>query len=186
MRNSGAHAGEIDLPRARRHLSSALQLTNFFAELKRRKVYRVAIGYAVVAWLLIQIATQVFPFLDVPNWAIRLIILLLALGFPIALVLAWAFYITPQGVKRTEDLPDTSRRPTSTPTTAANIPDKSIAVLPFENLSDDQQNEYLADGIQDDILSNLAKIADLKVISRTSVRQYRGGARNLREIGSAL
>lgn len=158
-----------------------MQLTNFFAELKRRKVYRVAIGYAVVAWLLIQIATQVFPFLDVPNWAIRLIILLLALGFPIALVLAWAFDITPQGVKRTEDLPEPGALPTK-----SDIPDKSIAVLPFENLSDDQQNEYLADGIQDDILANLAKIADLKVISRTSVRQYRSGGRNLREIGLEL
>src|SRR3954454_6237630 len=115
MRSSGAHAGEIDLARAPRHLSSALQLTNFFAELKRRKVYRVAIGYAVVAWLLIQVATQVFPFLDVPNWAIRLVILFLALGFPIALVLAWAFDITPQGVKRTEDLPQTPALPVSTP-----------------------------------------------------------------------
>src|SRR3954452_3654247 len=124
MRSTGAHAGEIDLPRRRRHLSSALQLTNFFAELKRRKVYRVAIGYAVVAWLLIQVATQVFPFLDVPNWAIRLVILLLALGFPIALVLAWAFDITPQGVKRTEDLPGAPARPAATPPATASIPDK--------------------------------------------------------------
>src|SRR3954465_8559973 len=104
MGSRGAQAGEIDLARPPRHLSSALQLTNFFAELKRRKVYRVAIGYAVVAWVRFQVATQVFPFLDVPNWAIRLIILLLALGFPIALVLAWAFDITPQGVERTDDL----------------------------------------------------------------------------------
>ncbi|MDQ6862103.1 MAG: hypothetical protein M3032_13240 [Verrucomicrobiota bacterium] len=153
-----------------------MQFTSFFAELKRRKVYRVAVGYAVVGWLLIQIATQVFPFLDVPNWAIRLVIIILSLGFPVAVVLAWAFDLTPQGVKRTEDL---SR--------SANIaPEKSIAVLPFENLSDDQQNEYIADGIQDDILANLAKIADLKVISRTSVRQYRSGTRNLREIGAEL
>src|SRR6185295_13034756 len=82
-----------------------------------------------------------------------------------------------EGIKRTSDQPAFE---------AGSIPDKSIAVLPFENLSDDQQNTYLADGIQDDILSNLAKIADLKVISRTSVRQYRGGERNLREIGAAL
>src|SRR5947199_9021527 len=106
---------------------------SFFGELKRRNVYKVAVAYAVVGWLLIQIATQVFPFLDVPNWAIRLIILLLALGFPIALVLAWAFDITPQGVKRTEDLPETPVRSVSTQP-ATNIPDKSIAVLPFENL----------------------------------------------------
>jgi len=161
-----------------------VRLTNFFAELKRRKVYRVAIGYAVVAWLLIQIATQVFPFLDVPNWAIRLIILLLALGFPLALVLAWAFDITPQGMKRTDDLPPPTP-PLARPE-YSDVPQKSIAVLPFENLTDDQANEFFADGIQDDILANLSKIADLKVISRTSVRQYRSGTRNLREIGREL
>ncbi len=167
-----------------------MKLTNFFAELKRRKVYRVAVAYAVVSWLLIQIATQVFPFFEVPNWSVRLVIILLALGFPVAMVLAWAFDITPQGVKRTEDLPpEHEQRPGAAPfiqTTPAPIPEKSIAVLPFENLSDDQQNEYFADGIQDDVLANLAKIADLKVISRTSVRQYRTGTRNLREIGQAL
>jgi len=152
---------------------------NFFAELKRRKVYRVAIAYAVVAWVLIQIATQVFPFFEIPNWAVRLVIILLVLGFPVALILSWAFDITPEGIKRTENL-----TPGAGP--ALPVPEKSIAVLPFENLSDDQQNTYFADGIQDDILSNLAKVADLKVISRTSVRQYRGGSRNLREIGTAL
>src|SRR5437016_10456436 len=152
---------------------------NFFGELKRRNVYKVAIAYAVVAWLLIQIATQVFPFFEVPNWAVRLVIILLVLGFAVALILSWAFDITPQGIQRTEDI-------ISAPKPAPKVPEKSIAVLPFENLSDDQQNTYFADGIQDDILSNLSKVADLKVISRTSVRQYRGGARNLREIGAAL
>src|SRR5512132_354742 len=86
---------------------------NFFAELKRRNVYKVAIAYAVVAWLLLQIATQVFPFLEIPNWAIRLVIMLLALGFPVALVLAWAFELTPEGIKRTEtadELPIKSSR----------------------------------------------------------------------------
>ncbi|MGI9086496.1 MAG: FlgO family outer membrane protein [Chthoniobacterales bacterium] len=139
----------------------------------------------MVGWLLIQVATQVFPFLDVPNWAIRLVILSLALGFPIALVLAWAFDITTKGVIRTEDIADATAPPASRFELPV-IPEKSIAVLPFENLSDDQQNEYFADGIQDDVLANLAKIADLKVISRTSVRQYRGGTRNLREIGHSL
>jgi len=163
-----------------------VKLTNFFAELKRRNVYRVAIGYAVVAWLLIQIATQTFPFLDIPDWTVRLVMVLLALGFPVALVLAWAFDITPKGVERTDDIAPikglTSKAPSIEPAAAA-IPDKSIAVLPFENLSDDQENEYFADGIQDDVLANLAKLADLKVTSRTSVRQYRTGTRNLREIG---
>ncbi len=166
-----------------------MKLTNFFAELKRRKVYRVAIGYAVVAWLLIQIATQTFPFLDIPDWTVRLVMVLLALGFPVALVLAWAFDITPKGVERTDDIarkPISNAPAPSIQSIAAAIPDKSIAVLPFENLSDDQENEYFADGIQDDVLANLAKLADLKVTSRTSVRQYRTGTRNLREIGVAL
>lgn len=168
-----------------------MKLSSFLAELKRRKVYRVAIGYTVVAWLLIQVATQVFPFLNVPDWAIRLVIIFLSLGFPIALVLAWAFDITPEGVKRTDDLVADEVAQHTEPVAAAKktpepIPEKSIAVLPFENLSDDQANEYFADGIQDDVLANLAKLAELKVISRTSVRQYRSGMRNLREIGQVL
>jgi TolB-like protein/Flp pilus assembly protein TadD len=169
-----------------------VRLKNFFSELKRRKVYRVAVAYAVVGWLLIQIATQVFPFFEVPMWAVRLVIILLALGFPVALLLAWAFDLTPSGIKRTEDL-DESRH--DDPAGAARLiqarpppspPEKSIAVLPFENFSEDVRNAHFADGIQDDILSSLAKIADLKVTSRTSVRQFRTGTRNLREIGEAL
>ncbi|MEY2551511.1 MAG: hypothetical protein QOG12_1655 [Verrucomicrobiota bacterium] len=155
----------------------------FFTELKRRKVYRVAVAYAVLAWLLIQIATQVFPYLDIPAWVIRLVIVLLALGFPVALLLSWAFDLTSKGVVRTDDVEEAKA---VLPVAKPPPPEKSIAVLPFENLSDDQQNTYFADGIQDDILSNLAKVADLKVISRTSVRQYRGGTRNIREIGEAL
>src|SRR5690348_6297790 len=198
---------------------------NFFAELKRRNVYKVAVAYAIVAWLLIQIATQVFPFFEIPNWAVRLVVLLLILGFPIALFLAWAFEITPEGIKRAEDVSPqesitkhTGRkliwltlmlaviaagllafqlfRPKSATTAAtsitpatssANIPDKSIAVLPFENLSDDKQNAFFTDGVQDEILTDLAKVADLKVISRTSVMQYKSGTpRNLREIAQQL
>ena len=162
----------------------------FFGELKRRKVYRVAIAYAILSWLLIQIATQVFPFFDIPTWAVRLVVLLLALGFPVALLLAWAFDLTPEGIKRTDELDDAIAPRAAVPKPSSSAvgppPEKSIAVLPFENLSDDQQNAYFADGIQDDILSSLAKVADLKVISRTSVRQFRTGTRNLREIGEAL
>lgn len=163
----------------------------FFVELKRRKVYRVAIAYAVLSWLLIQIATQVFPFFEIPMWAVRLVILLLALGFPVALLLAWAFDLTPEGIRRTDDLDEASKQQAASSlraTLASPVgpPEKSIAVLPFENFSDDMQNVYFADGIQDDILSSLAKVADLKVISRTSVRQYRTGTRNLREIGQEL
>jgi len=77
---------------------------NFFAELKRRNVYKVAIAYGVVAWLLIQVATQVFPLIEIPNWAVRLVVLAIVIGFPVALVLAWAFELTPEGIKRTEDV----------------------------------------------------------------------------------
>jgi TolB-like protein len=159
----------------------------FFTELKRRKVYRVAVAYAVLAWLLIQIATQTLPFFEIPAWTVRLIIVALVLGFPVAILLSWLFDLTPSGIKRTDDLEE-AQVPTlgGIPKSPAPPPEKSIAVLPFENLSDDQQNAYFADGIQDDILSSLAKVADLKVISRTSVRQYRSGTRNLREIGEAL
>src|SRR3989441_7357253 len=154
-------------------------MPNFFAELKRRNVYKVAIAYAVVAWLLMQIATQVFPFLEIPNWAIRLVIMLIVIGFPIALVIAWAFELTPEGIKRTEDVdlsPALTRktgrkldffiiavlllvigillfqrlRPNVSPAVSSS-PDKSIAVLPFENLSEEKANAYFADGIQDEI-----------------------------------
>jgi TolB-like protein/Flp pilus assembly protein TadD len=164
----------------------------FFAELKRRKVYRVAVAYAVVSWLLIQIATQVFPFFEIPTWTVRLVIVLLALGFPVALLLAWAFDLTPEGIKRTDELDEWHQHTAASSSRSirashvAPPPEKSIAVLPFENLSDDRQNAYFADGIQDDILSSLAKVADLKVTSRTSVRQYKTGTRNLREIGQEL
>jgi TolB-like protein/Flp pilus assembly protein TadD len=155
-------------------------LKQFLVELKRRKVYRVAVTYIVVAWVLIQVATQVLPFYEIPNWTVRLVISALVLGFPVAAILAWAYDITPSGIKRTEDAAPTGVAP------AGRAPEKSIAVLPFENLSDDRENTFFADGVHDDILSSLAKIADLKVISRTSVQQYRTGARNLREIGDAL
>jgi len=159
---------------------------SFFAELKRRKVHRVAIAYAVAAWLLIQVATQVFPFFEIPNWAVRLVVLLLVLGFPIALILSWIFDLTPQGIRRTEESDRSLAALPVGPAAIRNIPEKSIAVLPFENLSDDKENEYFAAGVHNDILSNLAKVADLKVISRTSVQQFKSGTRNLREIGLAL
>jgi TolB-like protein/Flp pilus assembly protein TadD len=187
---------------------------NFFAELKRRNVYKVAIAYAVVAWLLMQIATQIFPFLEIPNWAIRLVIMMIVIGFPIALVIAWAFELTPEGLKRTEladELPKKSARSHAwiyvvviagaisvslfllgrytAPTKlsgSTNAAAKSIAVLPFENLSEDKANAYFADGIQEEILTRLAKIADLKVISRTSTQQYGSKPGNLSEIAKQL
>ncbi|PYL63621.1 MAG: hypothetical protein DMF20_12160 [Verrucomicrobia bacterium] len=149
----------------------------FFGELKRRNVYKVAVAYAVVSWLLIQVATQVFPFFEIPNWAVRLVVLLLILGFPVALILSWAFEITPEG--KSAVTPRQSQAATS-------VPEKSIAVLPFDNLSDDKSNAYFAEGIQDEILTRLSKIADLKVISRSSTQKYKSAPDNLREVGKQL
>jgi TolB-like protein/Flp pilus assembly protein TadD len=180
---------------------------NIFKELKRRNVYRAAAAYGVVAWLLIQITTQVFPFFGIPNWAVRLVVVLLLLGFPVAMIVAWIFEWTPEGLKRTDEVPPSQsiRRGTGRKLDFLIIGallvviavlawqrltparEKSIAVLPFENLSIEKENALLADGIQDDLLTILAKIKDLKVISRTSVMKYRDtGKRNIQEIGKSL
>jgi len=190
-----------------------MNLSNFFQELKRRNVYKVAAAYAVVGWLLVQIATQVFPFFEIPNWAVRLIVLAIVIGFPIALVVAWAFELTPEGLKRTEevDLPARTRtkryawvyvvivgallsiglflvgRYTAPGrVTTSGRPEKSIAVLPFENLSGDPQNAYFSEGVQDEILTRLAKIAELKVISRTSTQRFKSAPEDLRQIAQQL
>ena len=181
-------------------------MSGFFEEVKRRKVYQVAVAYVIAGGGIIQLASAAFPAWDLPNWALRVVIVLLLIGFPIALIFAWAFDITAQGIRATPDAaaPKTHRRRNVImlvvtgviisaaagffllPRVAAHKVDKSIAVLPFQNLSDENENAYFADGIQDDVLTNLSKIGDLKVISRTSVMQYRGKATNLREIGKAL
>jgi TolB-like protein/Flp pilus assembly protein TadD len=181
-------------------------MSGFFEEVRRRKVYRVAAAYVIAAGGMIQLASAAFPAWELPNWALRLVIVLLLIGFPIALILAWAFDVTPQGIKTTPApaVPGTHRRRNVImlvatgvvisaaagffllPRASARKIDKSIAVLPFENLSDEKENAYFADGIQDDILTNLSKIGDLKVISRTSVMSYRGNAPNVREIGKTL
>src|SRR3954468_23851515 len=197
----------------------------FLGELQRRNVYRVAVTYTVVSWVIIQIATQVFPFFEIPSWAVRLIVLLLILGFPVALVVAWAFELTPEGIKRTDDVPlhesirhqtgrkwlafatiaaaaaialflvQLSRRDWSgnkleseAPiSTAQAVREQSIAVLPFSSLSAEPDNVFFTDGIQDEILADLAKVAALKVISRSSVIVYKAGSpRNMREIGRQL
>jgi TolB-like protein/Tfp pilus assembly protein PilF len=180
-------------------------MSGFFEELKRRKVYRVAIAYIVAGWALAQGLAQVLPVFDISNSVIRVVIALLLIGFPVALVLAWVFDFTPQGIKATPSIASGSHRRRNIfmllatgivisaatgffllPRAAARKIDKSIAVLPFENLSDEKENAYFADGIQDDILTNLSKIGDLKVISRTSVMSYRGKTPNVREIGKTL
>jgi TolB-like protein len=188
---------------------------NFFAELKRRNVYRAAVAYGVVAWFLTQLTTQVFPFFEIPNSAVRFVVIALAVGFPIAMLLAWVYEFTPEGVVRTEDLDPVQARSARRATgrifdfiiigalllviamlivgrhpfyrqTGEPISQKSIAVLPFENRSHDPDNAYFADGIQDEILTLLSKIADLKVISRTSTQHYQSASGNLREIAEQL
>src|SRR6476620_3125904 len=184
---------------------------NFFAELKRRNVYKVAVAYAVAGWALSQGIAQVFPVFDVPNWVIRSIVVLIIIGLPIALVLAWMFEITPQGIKRTETadaMPGTARQKKHTwiyvvvigglvsiglfflgrysagirAVSTSSISEKSIAVLPFDNLSRDPDNAYFAEGVQDEILTHLAKVADLKVISRTSTQHFKSVPGNLPQI----
>src|SRR6266566_4712345 len=191
---------------AMRDASKSLFMSGFFKELQRRKVYRVAAAYIIAAGFIIQVGSAVFPAWELPNWTLRLVVVLLLVGFPIALILAWAYDVTPQGIRATPTTatPGAHRRRNLImliatgvvvsaaagffllPRASARKIDKSIAVLPFQNLSDETENAYFADGMQDDILTNLSKIGDLKVISRTSVMSYRDGARNAREIGKAL
>ena len=195
---------------------------SFFAELKRRNVYKVAVAYAIVGWLLIQVATQVFPFLEIPNWVVRLVIALVAIGFPIALVIAWAFELTPEGIKRTEDVdallatavggaPVRRRKSYAwiyvvvigaaislglfflgryTAGTKAVSPNdasaKSIAVLPFANMSADKNDEYLSDGVSEELITALSKITGLNVKARTSSFAFKGKNEDIQKIGELL
>ncbi len=191
-----------------------MKIDNFFSELKRRNVYKVAVAYAIVGWLLVQVATQVFPFLEIPNWVVRLVIALVMIGFPIALVIAWAFEATPEGIKRTEDvdLGAAAKQPKKhtwiyvvvigaafsvglffvgrysarNGSSASELSAKSIAVLPFDNLSRDPDNAFFAEGVQDEILTRLAKVADLKVIARTSTQKFKSAPENLPDIAKQL
>jgi hypothetical protein len=161
-------------------------MSGFFEEVRRRKIYRVAAAYVIAAGFIIQISSAVFPAWDLPNWAFRLVVVFLLIGFPISLILAWAYDLTPQGIRATPT-PGTHRRRNLImliaigvivsavggfflfPRASGRKVEKSIAVLPFQSLSDEKENAYFADGMQDDILTNLSKIGDLKVISRMSV-----------------
>jgi TolB-like protein/Flp pilus assembly protein TadD len=191
---------------ARHGASKLLFMSGFFEEVRRRKVYRVAAAYVIAAGFIIQISSAVFPAWELPNWAFRLVVVFLLIGFPISLIVAWAYDLTPQGIRATKKTAaETHLRRNMIiliatgvivsaaagffllPRASARKIDKSIAVLPFQNLSDEKENAYFADGMQDDILTNLSKIGDLKVISRMSVMSYRGdGVRNAREIGKTL
>jgi len=208
--NELAHPSHLPTERASADYperESGIPMSGFFEELKRRKVFRVAIAYVVASWALAQGLSQVLPVFDIPNSVIRSVIALMLIGFPVVLVLAWVFDVTPQGIRATP-APSMSRSHRRRnllmlvaigviisaaagffllPRASGRKIEKSIAVLPFQNLSDEKENAYFADGIQDDILTNLSKIGDLKVISRMSVMSYRGdGVRNAREIGKAL
>jgi TolB-like protein/Tfp pilus assembly protein PilF len=186
----------------------SVALPGFFGEIKRRKVYRVAAAYIIAAGGIIQLASAAFPAWELPDWTVplRVLIVCLLLGFPVALMLAWAFDITPEGIQVTPNVATSGRHTRRNmivlvacglllsaaagffllPRVAEHKIDRSIAVLPFQNLSDEKENAYFADGIQDDVLTNLSKIGDLKVISRTSVMPYRATQSNAREIGKAL
>ena len=179
-------------------------MSGFFEELQRRKVYRVAAAYIVAAGFLVQIASATFPAWELPNWSLRLVIVLLLIGFPIALILAWAYDITPQGIQGTPTPPGAHWRRNLIllivfavvisasagffllPRAVWQKIDKSVAVLPFQNLSSDPDNAYFAEGIQDEVLTRLAKIGDLKVISRTSTQGYKSEQGNLAEISKQL
>jgi TolB-like protein/cytochrome c-type biogenesis protein CcmH/NrfG len=178
-------------------------MSSFFEELQRRKVYRVAAAYIVAAGFLIQMASATFPAWELPNWSLRLVIALLLIGFPIAVILAWAYDITAQGIRITPTTGAHRRRNLILLIATAVIisalagffllpravwhkVDKSVAVLPFQNLSSDPENAYFADGIQEEVLTRLAKIADLKVISRASTQQYQSEPGNLAEIAKQL
>src|SRR2546423_12155156 len=191
---------------------------DFFAELKRRNVYKVAVAYAVVGWLLVQVATQVFPFFEIPNWAVRLVVLAIVIGFPIALIVAWAFELTPEGLKRTEDVDLTAQghrksyvwiyvviagvslsiglffigrysARTKSPAASSNqSAAKSIAVLPFANLSADKNDEYLSDGMTEELLNVLTKVKSLRVPGRSSSFAFKGKNEDdiFRKVGEQL
>ncbi|HWN37163.1 MAG TPA: FlgO family outer membrane protein [Gammaproteobacteria bacterium] len=194
---------------------------NFWRELKRRNVFKVAVTYAIVSWIALQVADVVFPALNVPPWVLSLLTVLLLIGFPIALLLSWAFELTPDGIKPTAEVaPEQSIRPrtgqrlnylmtgalavllavvvvdkyvlddaapasASAPTAPATA-DKSIAVLPFVNLSSDQEQEYFSDGLSEEILNQLAQIGELKVTARTSSFSFKGKNADLRVIAREL
>ncbi len=191
-------------------------MRSFLRELRRRNVYRAGAAYAVFGWLVVQVATQVLPLFDVSPLALRVIVLLIIAGFPFVMILSWVYEVTPAGIVRTDEVAptesitrETARRlnlviigvlvlavlflvaqryliPQRANAPVAAVPDKSIAVLPFENLSEDKANAFFAQGIQDEILTRLAKIGALKVISRTSTQKYASSPDNLPEIARQL
>ena len=191
-----------------------MNLGNFFAELKRRNVYKVAVAYAIVAWLLIQAASILFPTFEAPSWVMKVFVAAVVLGFPIAVILAWAFELTPEGIKHTEDVDLPAGRISknrtwiyvtvigaalsvalffvgrfSAPSSSASpagLPEKSIAVLPFENQNRDPDTDYLCGGIPESIINSLSELPKLKVMSRNSVFHYKGKQTDAQTVGKEL
>ncbi|MEE8464014.1 MAG: adenylyl cyclase, partial [Gammaproteobacteria bacterium] len=203
-------------------------MQDFFKELMRRNVARVALVYIIVAWVTIQVVDVMFPALHVPEWAISITAALIIIGFPFALIFAWAFEITPEGIKREKEVDrsqsittNTGRKldfmiigalaiavtfllfdklvltesedevakagtPDRTTEMSAKAPEKSIAVLPFVNMSGDIENEYFSDGLSEELLNVLAKMPELKVVGRTSSFKFKGTNEDLRMIGQQL
>jgi adenylate cyclase len=190
-----------------------VDLKKFFAELQRRNVYKVGIAYGVVSWLLIQVTTQLFPVFEIPAWAARTVVVVLLLGFPIALVLAWAYELTPDGLQRTDEIElskpvarRTARtldfviigvllavigvmvfryyRPGQAPN--ENVPQKSIAILPFIDLSPTKEQDYFSDGITDQIINSLAHVHGLLVVARTTAFSFKNKDMDVREVGRQL
>ena len=195
-------------------------MSSFFSELKRRNVVKVAIAYAVVAWIIVEISSVVLPALLAPEWVHRVVTFLILIGFPVALIFSWAFELTPGGLKRTHEVPleqsttaQTSRKldfaiigllavavvflvldnyvfvdEKSASSVREDVSGRpSVAVLPFINRSASEENAaFFAAGIHDDLLTQLAKLSALKVISRTSVMEYRDTTKNMRQIGEEL
>ena len=195
-----------------------MNIASFLSELKRRNVYKVAVAYAVVSWLVIQAASLLLVTFEAPPWAMKVFVIAVVLGFPVALVLTWAFELTPEGIKLESEIPpeQSIRRKTGRKIVAMTVvlaviaaglflfqiirarskspaaqvsqelSNKSIAVLPFENLSRDPDNAYFCEGVQDEILTRLAKVADLKVIARTSTQHFKSAPDDLREVAQQL
>ena len=175
---------------------------SFFEELKRRKVFRVAASYAVVAFIIMQLVEIVFPIFNFPQWTSQFVIIVVLLGFPISVILSWVFDRTPQGYIKTESAPKPQVKTDSASKESQSfyknkknwlliagmiaINEKSIAVLPFDNLGNEQEDEYFADGMTEDILTELSKIKDLLVISRTTIMRYKDTNKSLKEIGKEL
>ena len=176
-------------------------MKRFLAELKRRKVIQTAVLYALSAWVLLQVAELLLDMLEVPAWGLKLVFVVLLIGFPLALLLSWMHQVTPEGIRRESAVPEAPRglppaRAFSShaadapaapmPPEEPAVDERSIAVLPFANLSEDRANEYFADGLSDELLNLLSRVQGLRVIARTSSFSFKGRMASATEIAREL